>query len=215
MTSLNNPVKLPLDANGNVLANLNAQNITPNAKATNITLDANGNVLANVNAQNITPNANTVNNPTIANPYSLTLLSHQTGLSASVSTADTPVNIGSAISITKNGIILISIKGHVSGGDGIIDFTLTRNGVTYYFSFAGSSTNLSMSMWNNFQTATNLTETSSSSLIPMYMFTSVGVVVETDVIKIGVLNGDSIQFRASNNTASTTTYIDDLVVIEQ
>ena len=30
MTSLNNPVKLPLDANGNVLANINAQNINPN-----------------------------------------------------------------------------------------------------------------------------------------------------------------------------------------
>ena len=180
-----------------------------------VKFDANGNVLANVNAQNITPNANTVNNPTIANPYSLTLLSHQTGLSASVSTADAPVNIGSAISITKNGIILISIKGHVSGGNGIIDFTLTRNGVTYYFSLDGSSTNLSVSMWHNFQTQANLSETSASSLIPMYMSTNAGFMVENDVIKIGVLNGDSIQFRASNNTASTITYIDDLVVIEQ
>ena len=70
-------------------------------------------------------------------------------------------------------------------------------------------------MWNNFQTLTYLGETAASSLIPMYMFTNVGFVVENDVIKIGVLNGDSIQFRASNTTASNITYIDDLVVIEQ
>ena len=52
-------------------------------------------------------------------------------------------------------------------------------------------------------------------LVIGYWLFDVGFVVENDVIKIGVLNGDSIQFRASNTTASNITYIDDLVVIEQ
>jgi len=56
MTGISSPsAPLKFDANGNVLANINAQNITPNAVATNITTDANGNVLANINAQNIYP----------------------------------------------------------------------------------------------------------------------------------------------------------------
>ena len=61
------PVPLKFDANGNVLANINAQNITPNAVATNVKTDANGNVLANINAQNINPNAVATNIKTDAN----------------------------------------------------------------------------------------------------------------------------------------------------
>jgi len=62
-----NAVNIKTDANGNVLANINAQSITPTATASNIKTDASGNVLANLNAQSITPNANAVNIKTDAN----------------------------------------------------------------------------------------------------------------------------------------------------
>jgi len=68
MTGISSPsTPLKFDANGNVLANINAQNITPNAVATNIKTDSAGNVLANINAQNITPNAVATNITTDAN----------------------------------------------------------------------------------------------------------------------------------------------------
>ena len=217
MTSLNNPVKLPLDSNGNVLANLNAQNITPNAKATNITLDANGNVLANVNAQNINPNVNTVNNPTIANPYTPLLLSHQTGLSGTPSTNNVPINVGSSITSPRAGLARIRVFGHVNAGSGSIDFTLTSAGITTYFG-TSTATILNNSLFNTSYgtgvgtTAGGINNTSKAFLYPIVQNnSSYGNFIFELVIPLEA--NDVLQFRVSNNTANDTTYIDDLEVL--
>ena len=234
MTSLNNPVKLPLDANGNVLANLNAQNITPNAKATNITLDANGNVLANLNAQNITPNAKATNitldangnvlanvnsqniNPNINNILgsSSTLISHQTGLSITSTTAGTFYNIGSVIDITKTGIIRISVIGHVEAGTGFIQIGLTRNSVTYYLgTYSASLFSENSASAYFYQTSPTLLLKNTSGSDESTLSQAVD---EGDfVLSLLLYAGDTIQFLASNGTAGYVTYIDNLMVVEQ
>ena len=211
MTSLNNPVKLPLDANGNVLANINAQNITPNAKATNVSVDANGNVLSNVNAQNINPNVNTVNNPTIANPYTPTLLSHQTGLSGTPSSASAPVNVGSSITASRAGVLKIKIFGHVGAGAGSIDIALTSGGITSYL-LANSSTTLT----NTLVSAAVSSSTLFQNTAEQYLYPTVSTSNYGDrllTVELTVNANDVIQFRVSNNTANDTTYIDDLEVL--
>ena len=237
MTSLNNPVKLPLDADGNVLANLNAQNITPNAKATNITLDANGNVLANVNAQNINPNVNDVAGSVAGSVASVTgavgsvtnqvtswvTISHQTGLSGTPSTANAPVNIGSAIAITKDGKVQIGCSGHVSSGSGTIRIARTRSTIVDYINLAPTNETSSVIESTLFTDGT-------SSANPYNVFTSTTRVRLTknlgrldagsypesaDTVTFEVLNGDSLQFQVSNATANDITYIDDLVVQQQ
>ena len=197
MTSLNNPVNLPLDTNGYVKSSIWGQNFNPNVNTVASVTGAVGSVTSPVT--------------------SWTTISHQTGLSVAVSTADAPVNIGSAISITKDGKIQISLKGHVSGGAGFIDFTLTRNGVIYYYVNGTTSSNLSDSGWISSQNpnAINFSNTSAEALIPLQYWSLVGLQIISDVLVIGVLNGDSIQFRASNNASPETTYIDDLVVQQQ
>jgi hypothetical protein len=135
MTSLNNPVKLPLDANGNVLANINAQNITPNAKATNVSVDANGNVLANVNAQNINPNVNNVagsvagsvgsvtgavgsiTNPPLRHKFMTNLIT--------TTTSTTNVTLGTYVS--SNGIGIVSVNYNSGGGQAYLSL---YNGTT-------------------------------------------------------------------------------------
>ena len=213
MTSLNNPVKLPLDANGNVLANINAQNITPNAKATNVSVDANGNVLSNVNAQNINPNVNTVNNPTIANPYTPTLLSHQTGLSGTPSSANAPVNVGSSITAPRAGVLKIKIFGHVTAGAGFIDIALTSGGITSYLPL-NSSTTVSNTLVAD--AIASSTTTLFQNTAEQYLYPTVGTTNYGDIlltIELTVNANDVIQFRVSNNTANDTTYIDDLEVL--
>ena len=197
MTSLNNPVNLPLDTNGYVKSSIWGQNINPNV-----------NTVASV-----TGAVGSVTNPVT----SWITISHQTGLSAVVSSADAPVNIGSAISITKDGKIQISLKGHVSGGTGFIDFTLTRNAVIYYYVNGTTSSHLSNSGWISSQNpgAVNFSNTSTSTLVPLQYWSLVGFQSESDILVISVLNGDSIQFRASNGSTPETTYIDDLVVQQQ
>ena len=217
MTSLNNPVKLPLDANGNVLANINAQNITPNAKATNVSVDANGNVLANVNAQNINPNVNTVNNPTIANPYTPLLLSHQTGLSGTPSTNNVPINVGSSITSPRAGLARIRVFGHVSAGDGDIDFTLTSAGITTYISPSNSSTVMqnsvfAISIGTSYTASNPINNTSESILYPTGQ-TNAGYGRLVYELVIPLEANDVLQFRVSNSIAGDTTYIDDLEVL--
>ena len=181
MTSLNNPVKLPLDANGNVLAN--------------------------VNAQNITPNVNTVNNPTIANPYTPTLLSHQTGLSGTSSTANAPVNVGSSITAPRAGLARIRVFGHVSSGDGLVDFALTSAGITSYFN-SNSSSDLSQTLFGDVGQA-YFSDPSETLLYPIY-HTYGNYVFD---MWIPLEANDVLQFRVSNSTANDTTYIDDLEVL--
>ena len=220
MTSLNNPVKLPLDANGNVLANINAQNITPNAKATNVSVDANGNILANVNAQNINPNVNTA--VSVTNPVSTIgiLLSHQTGLSGTPSTANTPVNIGSAIAIGQNGLAIIEVSAHVSAGIGSIRIARTRSSVTEYINVNPSNDRSSVmndSLFTDSGGTLNSGYGISATIATRQAkngTSGISIAIDsTDALQIPVLNGDSLQFQVSNNTASDITYIDDLVVM--
>ena len=196
MSGISTALPLKFDSAGNVLANLNAQNITPSATASNIKLDSNGNVLANLNAQNINPNIN--------NPYSPELLSHQTGLSVTATASNTGYNIGNAISIIKNGIVKIIIAGHVSGSNpqGFIYLALMRGTNTYYF--GGPSYSLTL--------FTNTSSSGIAALSPTLLtFTNTG----DYTLNIPVLSGDSIQFLAGNNIAGDITYIDDMVVILQ
>ena len=191
--------------------------LTNPSPATNLKFDASNNVLANINAQAINPNIN--------NPYLPTLLTHQTALSATISTALTPVNIGASITVTRAGLLKIALKGHVNAGVGIVDFTLTRNSVIFYYieytSGAHSSTKLGDSAIpydSLYGTATGnndgITATAASNLQRNVFVNSASPNVILDE-NIPVLNGDVIQFRVSNTVAADITYIDDLEVMLQ
>ena len=182
--------------------------LTNPSPATNLKFDASNNVLANINAQAIKPNIN--------NPYLPSLLSHQTGLSASISTANSPVNIGAAITIPRNGIMKITISGHISADTGFVSIVLTRGSNIFYFSSGQSSTVLSVSL---FSTVANLGIVN-TTILPLTLSGNLGSasngasLVEFK-LEMPVLASDSVQFVAGNNTASTTTYVDDLVVVLQ
>lgn len=182
--------------------------------ATLVKLDASGNVLSNIAAQTINPN-------TVAtNPYALTLVSHQTGLSAAIATAAVPVNIGTSISMPKSGILKISVKGHVSSttGSGAIDFVLTRASVAYYYGLGSTSANLSQSIFssNTNSSESGIANTSPETLIGGSVFISnAGHMPLYDAYEILVVANDSIQFRASNTSGGTTVYIDDMVLMLQ
>ncbi len=163
-----------------------------------IKFDANGNVLANLNAQNISPS--------ISNPYSPSLLSHQTGLSATISTADTYVNIGSSVSIPKNGILKITVIGYVSADNGYITFNITRGGTPYQLNGNDGVSDFSSIA------AHTITNTAPSFLIKTQNYSTNN---STYTLELPVLNGDIIQPIVTNGTANTTVYITDLVVIEQ
>jgi hypothetical protein len=153
-----------------------------------------------------------INQP--SSSYSPQLLSHQTGLSVTSSSANTGYNIGSAISIPRNGIVKITIAGHINGGEGFIQLNLTRGTVTYSLggmssvtsllgnqngTYIGSSTGFFTNVLSNSNPYAN------NSLYGSNPFT----------LEIPVLSGDSLQFLAGNNTAGDITYIDDMVVILQ
>ena len=219
------PIKF--DANGNVLANINAQNITPNAVASNIKTDASGNVLANINAQNITPNAVATNvkndasgnvlaninaqniNPNIANPYSPQLLSHQTGLSYASSTFNIWNNIGSSITVPRNGVVKIILIGHTtaSGGTPTTSWrlTLTRGTTTYTVQDERNNSQL------------NSTSSTSPTFISKYRYSNYGV--SYLVLELLCLANDVLQLQtqvqSSVSGATVTAYADDLVVMLQ
>jgi len=179
------------DANGNVLANINAQSITPTAIASNIKTDANGNVLANINAQNINPN--------IANPYTPQLLSHQTSLSASISTANSYVNMGTSITLPRAGIVKIILIGYTSSTSAPATFrlTLTRGGTTY--TVIDQSGNPS---WSSTSSASNT-------------FITQNAITGYFVIELACLSGDVLQLQGTSSTAGTTIYVTDMVMILQ
>ena len=192
--------------------------LTNPSPATNLKFDASNNVLANINAQNINPNANTLNT------YLPSLLSHQTGLSGTPASAFTPVNVGNSITVPRAGLILMSLKGHVSADEGVIDYTLTRNGIVYYAWQTNASNHTSTilgntsildSLYGDTSIAHNYLSSTTSVNLTRCTFTGNSVasngVPNNDFIP--VLNGDVIQLRVSNNTASITTYIDDLEVL--
>ena len=174
--------------------------------STLVKLDSNGNVLSNIAAQNINPNA------VSTNPYVVTLLSHQTGLSVTATAANTLYNIGTAISISKNGLVNIAMAGHVNGGIGTIALTLTRG--TNSIVFGNNAQGIFTS--NGVQPSSGITNT--TSYAPQFaslLLSSAGVYSSKYIMEILVLIGDSLQFQAANNTAGDITYIEDLVVMLQ
>lgn len=176
-----------------------------NPFSSNFKFDAADNVLANINAQNINPNIN--------NPYALTLLSHQTGLSFLSTTANLVGNVGSSITIPRNGNISITMFGHVNGGTGKADFTINRGGTILYIGSSGSSGAIggigNSGLFTDGATE-GFTSTTEVMLLPMSI-TNDGI----SPITYAVLSGDIIQFRVNNATAGDTTYIDDLIVMLQ
>ena len=169
MTSLNNPVNLPLDTNGYVKSSIWGQNMNPNVN--NVAGSVAGSVAS-------------VTNPVT----SWTTISHQTGLSAAVSTANAPVNIGSAISITKDGKIQIACSGHVSGGVGGIRIARTRSSVIDYINqniANDTSTSMHSSLFTDGSTSLINTGigfglTSSLRLLKVFSRTNVDVVIICD-----------------------------------
>ena len=139
-----------------------------------------------------------------------TLVSHQTGLSISSSTANAVVNIGTAITFPRNGIMRIQIFGHVSANSGQIDFTLTRGTTTYYF-LQGKSTSLGGASTGFFGDSSSTTAVIGST-IPNGLFPDT-INYLSNLNNIPVLNGDVLQFRAANTTAADLVYIDDVVVM--
>ena len=219
MTSLNNPVKLPLDANGNVLANINAQNINPNVNTAASVTGAVGSVTGNVGGSVVGSVGSVTGSVT-----SWTTISHQTGLSAVNSAVSAPVNIGTAIAITKDGKIQIAVSGHVSLSYGGIRIARTRSAVTDYINqntYYETATAMNSSLFtdgagNILANGLGITSKTRIRLIKS-LSTSATAPEPTspDVFVMEVLNGDSLQFQVTNITASETIYIDDLVVQQQ
>jgi len=184
---------LKFDANGNVLANVNASNI--------LYLDGNGNIYANLRAQSI--------NPTIANPYAPQLLSHQTGLSYASSTFNVWNNIGSSITVPRNGIVKIILIGHTTASGGtptsFWQLLLTRGTTTYNV----------IDEHNNSQLSS--TSNTSPTFISKYRYSNYGV--SYLVLELLCLANDVLQLQtqvqSSTAGATVTAYADDLVVILQ
>ena len=173
--------------------------------STLVKLDPNGFVESSIWAQNINPNA------VSTNPYALTLLSHQTGLSITATAANTLYNIGTAISIPRNGLVGIAIEGHINGGEGVVALTHTRGSNSLLY---GANTS-SIFSYNASQPAAGINNITPLPLFAAFEVSAAGYFSNKYIMEILVLNADSLQFQAANNTAGDITYIDDLVVIQQ
>ncbi|MEM3860378.1 MAG: hypothetical protein QW478_13450 [Candidatus Micrarchaeaceae archaeon] len=148
------------------------------------------------------------------NSYSPLLLSHQTGLSITASTALTYYVIGTAVTIPRNGIVAISMIGYVSGGYGYIQLKLERGINDYFFGSTSESLfadYLSYDSWPKIETNTPLPLSCSGSFSSESEY-SVGA---SPSFILPVLSSDTLVFQATNNTANDTVYIDDLLVILQ
>ena len=204
MTSLNNPVNLPLDTNGYVKSSIWGQNMNPNVNTVASVTGAVGSVTGAVT--------------------SWITISHQTGLSGTPSTANAPVNIGSAIAITKDGKVQIGCSGHVSAGNGTIRIARTRSTVVDYINLNPANETSSIIESTLFTDGTQglanpynaFSSTTRKRLTKNLGSVDAGSYPESaDTVTFEVLNGDSLQFQVSNTTAADVTYIDDLVVQQQ
>ena len=131
------PIKF--DANGNVLANINAQSITPTATASNIKTDANGNVLANINAQSINPN---VNQPPIWSYLRPSYTQANVGSGNTLSVANTIVSTGKGISIVSlTGNVFLKILINTEGSSTSYTYTVYVYRSTVGIPSAGSAPN--------------------------------------------------------------------------
>lgn len=198
MTSLNNPVNLPLDTNGYVKSSIWGQNMNPNV-----------NTVASVT--NPVTSWTTIYNP--APSYGVS------------STANTPVNTYPSLSITKDGRVQMAFSGHVSAGVGGIRIARTRGGVTDYINqepSQESSTVMKGSLFSDgFLGNGVLTDSygiESTTRVRLNKTLSPSTTTDhcsADVLVLDVLNGDTIRLQLSNNTANDTTYIDEWLVQQQ
>ena len=219
MTSLNNPVNLPLDTNGYVKSTIWGQNMNPNVN--NVAGNVAGSVASVTGAVGSVTGA--VGSVTGA-VTSWATISHQTGLSGTPSTANAPVNIGSAIAITKDGKVQIGCSGHVSSGSGTIRIARTRSTIVDYINLVPANdtssviesslfTDGTMGLANPYNAFTSTTRVRLTKNLGSF---DAGSYPESaDTVTFEVLNGDSLQFQVSNATANDITYIDDLVVQQQ
>jgi len=134
LTSISGSVPpFKFDSNGNVLANINAQNITPIVNVPNIKTDSNGNVLANINAQNIYPV--TYGYDLVVSGGSLTLTS---------SAGFNSIYIDSGVTLTIPSGVTVIVETLISGfGDLVVDGTLIVFGnvsINGSISISGSGT---------------------------------------------------------------------------
>jgi len=125
--------------------------------------------------------------------YSLQSISHQTGLSVTATEANTFYNIGSSVTVPRDGIVKITISAHVSAGGASFQLVLTRGSANYYIGSVNGINNTSSEFVNA------LGNNSNSPL----------------VFEFPVLLGDVLQLQASNETASYIDYVDDFLVILQ
>ena len=153
--------------------------------------------------------------------YSPILLSHQTNLSITASTANIGYDIGTPIIIPRNGIAKITLVGHVNGGNGLISLNLTRENNTYNLGieYSGGGSLFANSYSGN---GAQGSITATQPTLATYSISSNPIGISTSnpqsqpfVLEILVLKGDILQFQAGNSTAGDITYIDDLVVILQ
>ena len=147
-----------------------------------------------------------LNNP--FQSYAPQLLLHISGLSISISSANTGYAVGSAITIPKNGVLKISLIAHVNINDGFFYLSLTRNGTTYYF--GGTANSL---FGNGGYTYIGATSPAPANIeIPLLSTTNI-TASSPFVLEITVMQNDTIQFYTSNNGSGDINYIDDLEVL--
>ena len=139
-----------------------------------------------------------------------TLVSHQTGLSVTATAANTMYPIGNSITVSKNGIVSITMSGHVENYNGIIGMTVTRG--TTVFTFGTNS--LNGSLFQNYAGNGFSTQTM-TPLISQSYASSAGYAGSSPILTLDLLNSDVIQFTAGNTSAGIITYIDDVVVMIQ
>ncbi|MEM3873031.1 MAG: hypothetical protein QXE05_10785 [Nitrososphaeria archaeon] len=145
----------------------------------------------------------------LSSSYTPLLLSHQTGLSVTASTANTFFAIGNAISVPRNGIAVISMAGHVNADNGYIQLQLKRGSSTYLY---GNTINSLFVDSKNFQPS--IVSTSSIALYSINTASNGGYGFGFSSYQlIPVYSGDLLQFYATNSTANETTYIDDVLVM--
>ncbi|MEM3845637.1 MAG: hypothetical protein QXU98_08050 [Candidatus Parvarchaeota archaeon] len=145
--------------------------------------------------------------------YSPLLLSHQTGLSVTVSSGNTFYAIGSSISIPRGGILFISMSGHVSADEGYIQLSLTRGGNTFTY---GSTNNSLFGNTGYYDKNNYISNTSSLPLFATGNFNQDSGIYSSGTSPsfiLPVYENDSLQFYATNNDTNETVYIDDLLVI--
>jgi len=134
--------------------------------------------------------------------YAPQLLSHQTGVSYTPSTANTWANMGTSVTVPRNGIVKIILMGHISSSSysASFQFTLKRGTTTYVVQDEDKVTSF------------NSSSQTSSTFISLSRY-SYGI--SSLVLELPLLANDVLQLQGTVSSAGNTVYADDLVVILQ